>query len=141
MTKFIAAIALLAASTAVTAEAATGIPFEARCTVRVDGKTYLHHRKCEVYFYANVADLLTCGDANGVAACVKCDKNGACEGSWGDGPIRKADRPLGQVKRFGKTDICWSKQTDAGLFPKHESVPRRELREEEVIKKLSDEEQ
>jgi hypothetical protein len=91
------------------ADAATGMEYDARCTVRIEGKTYLHHRKCKIDFWANAAGPLTCGEAaNGVNACVKCDnKDGTCKASWGDGVFPKALRSLGLVKRIGKTD-CWT---------------------------------
>src|SRR5215203_5500638 len=60
-------VALLFWSGSAVAEATTGIEFEARCTVKVEGKTYLQNRKCRVDFWPNIAGPLTSGEAaNGI---------------------------------------------------------------------------
>ena len=88
-------------------EAATGIPFDAQCTVKIDGKSLVYKRECEVHFFANLAGPLTCGETTGVSACVECDQKTICRAYWGEGGERaKADRSLGRVKPVRKTD-CW----------------------------------
>jgi len=100
-------VALLFWSGSAVAEATTGIEFEARCTVKVEGKTYLQNRKCRVDFWPNIAGPLTSGEAaNGIVACVECDQKAICKCSWGDGPLGKADRALGPVEP-GKVE-CWA---------------------------------
>jgi hypothetical protein len=102
------AIALLASTSAAVfwsgnADAATSDAYEARCTIKVDNRIRLKHRKCEVLFWGTLSGPITCGEANGVKACVSCDKNARCEASWES--RGKAERPLGRVKPVGKTTL------------------------------------
>ena len=115
-------VAFLAAANAsvFTAEGATGIPFDANCTIKIDGKFRIHERRCEVAFFANLAGPQTCGSVGEVYACVECDiDTKMCTGWFREG--KKPGSSLGRLKRRKKD--CWSNKRTLICFENMKECP------------------